>query len=533
MKRTTSFLWAGALVVGTSGCTVEGGIQNQGSLKVTVTEICDATGCGLPTAEAPLPPNLREDIETIRFTVEAVDVDGNTDTGFNGFVRLGINPGSVNLAIDSNGVPHARNVQLVAGHAAAEVQAEGMFGETRLWVEDLGYEPAAPGETPTCSNGADDDGDVPVDFPNDPGCAFADDMSEEFGTLLTGVSQPLYYDLPTLADVQGYGATTPFKATAVHIKTTAPSEVVVTRVSANGFYVSDLNEPEYGHMYAYNFNAPYGMRVCDRITFLGGTATEFFGFTEITFPSYEVGLWNPTGAPCALDTDCPAGEFCRLGGCQPCRVPEPAELTPSILQSDGEMEKLESGLVRVEQVTIPQYLSGVRLNADLDFNPDVEIQEDPCNRWDFAPKPRTQHDGAPVMDASYCDLSGDGLVDFMDPLENDCSNSCARCPQCSGYYNFGVYNDFKVHRPNSGLMVQVNASAVGGFDPRDHKGKTLAFVTGTLGNFSGGSLNWTIHVRCGEDLVCNFDDACSADVVPASQACFSPPTEEDNDAGTY
>ena len=78
-----------------------------------------------------------------------------------------------------------------------------------------------------------------------------------------------------------------------------------------------------------------------------------------------------------------------------------------------------------------------------------------------------------------------------------------------------------------------DTGTVGGFDPLQHKGKTLAHVTGNLHNFSGGSLNWTIGTRCAEDLVCNFDDACVAAIVPASQACFSPPTLEDNDAATY
>ncbi len=535
MKVFNTAVALSMVALGAGGCTLEGGIERQGYLRVTVTEVCDAslTQCvPPPTADAPLPPNLAVEDEVWRFTAEALDGSGNVAADFNGAARVSVNPGSVRRVIQE-GVDRGRNMLFEAGHAEGEVTLAGTFGESRLWVEDVGYAPAAPGEVPVCSNGADDDGDVTTDFPNDPGCAFADDMTEEEGTLLSGVSQVVYYDLPTLAEIQGYGATSSFEAVAVLIKTVAPSEVVVTRVSANGFYVSDRNEPEYGHLYAYNFNAPAGMRVCDRLTFLGGTVAEFFGFTEISFPSYEVGLWNPAGPACAIDTDCAAGEYCRIGSCQPCMVPEPAELTATILQSNAEMEKLESGLVRVEQVTIPQYLSPVRLNAELDHHPEVDLHDDPCARWDFASKPRTQHDGAPDMDASFCDLDGDGLVDYLNPLENDCSNACARCPQCSGWYNFGVYNDFKVHRPNSGLMIQVNASTVGGFDPLDHKGKTLAYVTGTLGNFSGGSLNWTIHTRCGEDLVCNFDDACVPDVVPTDQACFSPPTEDDNDAATY
>ncbi len=417
MKRTTGYLAAGALILGGGGCTVDGGIQNHGHLRVVVTEICDVAMASCnppPTADAPLPPNLGDVDEVWRFTAEAMDDAGNLDANFNGAARVSMNPGAVHLVLQG-GVEQGRNIRFAAGHAEGEVLLTEMFGPTRLWVEDIGYLPAEPGQTPTCSNGVDDDGDVVNDFPNDPGCAYADDMTEEPGTLLTGVSQVIAYELPTLADVQGYSATTPYKAVAVRIKTTAPSQVVVTRVSPNGFFVSDLNEPEYGHMYAYNFNAPAGMRVCDRLTMLGGTVSEFFGFTEVTFPSYDVGLWNPGGATCAIDLDCPSGDYCRLGGCQPCRIPDAAEITNGILASSGEMEKLEAGLVRIEQVTLPRKL-GPGLGQPI---PEDQWPEDArdIDKWTFG------------EDASSCDLNGDGLVDYLDPQETSCSNACSDDPE--------------------------------------------------------------------------------------------------------
>jgi hypothetical protein len=521
MEGTTGWLAAGAMVLGVGGCTVDGGIQSQGYLRVVVTEICDAsmTTCNpLPTAADPLPPNLGSLEEVWRITADAMDDAGNVDTGFNGAARVSVNPGAVSLVVQG-GVQQGRNLRFAAGHAEGEVVLSEMFGATRLWVEDIGYVPAEAGQVPTCSNGVDDDGDVVNDFPNDPGCAFADDMTEEPGTLLTGVSQAVEYELPTLAHVQGYGSTTPFKAVAVRIKATAPSQVVVTRVSSNGFFVSDLSEPEYGHMYAYNFNAPAGMRVCDRLTMLGGTASEFFGFTEITFPSYDVGLWNPGGAACALDSDCTSGDYCRIGGCQPCPIPEPAELSNGVLASDEEMEKLESGLVRIEQVTLPKKFGpglGEPIPED-QWPPDARD----IDKWTFG------------EDASRCDLNGDGIVDYEDPLETSCSNACSADPECSDWHGFAGRGNYKVHRPGTQIMLQINTGTAGGFEPLLHKGKTLAYVTGTLHNFSGGRLNWTIETRCAEDLVCDFDSACVAAIVPSNQACFSPPTEDDNDAATY
>ena len=67
------------------------------------------------------------------------------------------------------------------------------YGNTRIWAEDLGYVPADPAGSPPpqCSNGKDDNGNGLIDFPADPGCAFANDDTEDGGTYAAGVSQAI------------------------------------------------------------------------------------------------------------------------------------------------------------------------------------------------------------------------------------------------------------------------------------------------------------------------------------------------------
>lgn len=521
-------LGIGLVALAGSGCTTEGGEVTRGFIRVSIVEI---DGLAPPTADAPLPANLGNVEERWSFTAEVIGQDGERDTSFDGVARVSMVPGSVNL-VEGDGAD-GRNIRFSAGQAEGVAVATAMFGPARLWIQDIGYRPADPGEVPACSNGKDDDDDIVNDFPNDPGCAFADDTSEEDGSLITGVSPVVHYSLPTIADVQGRSSATPFPSVAVEIASRSPASLVVTRVSSDGFYVTDLNNPVdmndepigYNHLYAFNFNVPAGMRVCNRVSALSGTASEFFGFTEISFPSYEIGtVSNPGGKSCTMDRDpehddadpedkgCAPGDFCErlgfetVGVCQPCLVPEPVELTNDIIISDVEMEKLESGLVTVTQVRISPF-----------FGPNVPDRL-PDGTFGFS------------SNASNCDVNGDGRIDFFEETEALCANQCSANVECSEWLGFASRGNYKVAKGS--VSLQINTGTAQGFDPVKHKGRDLARVTGTLRNFSGGNLNWTVETRCSEDLVCGFDEVCQTMPVPANTACIRPATEDDNDAGT-
>jgi len=443
-------------------------------------EILAVDGQPPPDPASPLPANRGDHDDGWTFRIQAVDVAG-ADTTFDGYVRLSVTPGSV-TSVESEGAT-GRNALLAGGAGEGIVYVTGTFGPVRLEVEDIGYLPNDV--DPKCSNGLNDDPDEDnvTDFPGDPGCAFANDDTEVGGTFAAAVSPPVWYDLPRVIDIQGQGTSTPYKFEAVQVKTDGPQRLVVTRVSSDGFYATDLaNQADgYNHIYAFNFSTPAGMRVCDVITRLTGTANEFFGGTQVSFPSFEV-------------------EF-PIEGQGVCEVPEPALIEAATIADNVAMEKLESALVRVSGFHIAQ-----------NFGPDKAINNV------FGP---TQ---------SNCDFNDDGQVDFEDPEEGSCSNVCAAAPECSDWIGFAARGNYKV--TNGVAMIQINTGTVPEVDPPGSRGMEIALVTGTLRNFSGGSLNWTIETRCPDDLVCTFSEGCAGEVLSAQEACVRLRTEEDNDQGT-
>lgn len=441
--------------------------------------VTGVNGGAVPTAKAPLPPNRGDRDEIWDFKIEARSAYGEP-VPFDGMVRLSVEPGTVKH-VDGVG-SQGRNIKLENGVAEGTAIVSAVYGPARLWVEDLGYEPAPAGSKPKCANGQDDDGDVLIDFPADPGCAFADDNSEEGGSFAAGISPAVPYELPALSDIQGESSTTPFPYEAIEVNTNRPKPLVVTRVASDGFYVTDLSEQStgYNHIFAFNFSTPSRMRVCDRVTFLSGTVVEFFGFTELSFPSYKLNF--------------------VIQGQDKCEVPEPALLDEALIANPVGMEKVESGLVRIE---------GFRVASK------------------FAPKPVVNL--VPDEEHSNCDLNGDGQVDFTNPTESACSDNCAKDADCTEWTSFSARGNYKVSK--NGTQIQINTGTAASFDPTGHKGEVLDAVTGTLRNFSGGSLNWTVETRCPDDLVCQTA-GCVKAVLPSASACVRLRTATDNDQGT-
>jgi hypothetical protein len=447
----------------------------------------------LPTAASPLPANRGDTFDTWGFTIEARSPTGEPDLSFNGVVRLSTRPGAIGLVTGDGAA--GRNVRLKGGKGSGAVTVTAAYGPTRLWAEDLGYVPAPAGKIPACADGKNNDleDDVLIDFPADPGCAFADDDTEQGGTYAAGVSRPVQYALPKISDLQGDAALTPYPYESIEVNTTDPEVLVVTRVSSDGFYVTDVNPTEmmngYNSLFAFNFSTPPGMRVCDRVTYLAGTANDFFGFTELSFPSYRVDpLFEGKGI---------------------CPVPEPALLTTGTIFNGVAMEKLESSLVRLKGFHIAHH-----------FGPKLALK----NVF-----------GAPmvVSDQSSCDFNGDGQVDFMSMDEGSCSAACDSDPECSEYTSFSARGSVKVTDGNAKIVIQTGA--ISGFDPLGNRGKTLDSMTGTLRNFSGGTLNWTVEARCPDDLVCTGEcicQGCPAAPIPSTMACVRLRSLDDNDQGT-
>ncbi len=475
MKRTTTggLLFLLSLAACTDAAPPLPGVS---TFYVRVTKV---NGVDLPASDAPLAANKGDIEETWDFEVEARSPYGDP-VAMDGEVRISVEPGVV-IDVTGEGAS-GRNIPLVGGKAKGTAKVTAVYGRARLWVEDLGYVPLPLTQKPNCSNGKDDNGDGLIDFPADPGCAFADDDTEDAGTFAAGTSQPIYYSLPRLNDIQGNGATTPFPYEAVQVETEGPQPVVVTRVASDGFYVTDLSKQStgYNHIFAFNFSAPVGMRVCDKVTYLSGTVVEFFGSTELSFPSFKLERIEST-------------DTCES-------MPTPTLLDEMTINDPKAMEKLESSLVRI---------AGFKIGTHFAPKPVVNL------------KPDDEH--------SNCDLNGDGQVDFENDFEGQCSDNCAADVECTEWTSFAARGNYKVF--SGGTMMQINTGTASEFDPVGNKGATLGIVTGTMRNFSGGSLNWTIETRCPDDLVCDAT-GCTKEDMPSTKACIRPRTIGDADQGT-
>lgn len=235
--------------------------------------------------KAPIPYNA----QVLEFTVDirALRGDGEVDTSFTGDVHVAVGPRG-RLAKDQ-----PEWIKLQDGVAeAVTIKIERAHGEVAIWIEDIG----------------DDD---------DP------------GTYATGLSPSIHIGNPTVRQVQ---ETDKFRTSALDgdfVRFNLDGRTaVVTGVMNDGFYTTDLSEPEgvYNSIFVFTHSRPHGVETGSRIVSLAGTAEDFFGFTEVSFPS-----WKVDGR-----TD----------------LPEPIELLPAHLANNNTMESYESSLVEVRNVTV-------------------------------------------------------------------------------------------------------------------------------------------------------------------------------------
>lgn len=490
------------LVLATLGASCTGGFPETGARKRIVLA---RTGGDVGSATARLPIRF-SDGPTIVYHLEVDNPDGSVDTGFNGWVRMSAKPGTV--------LPIQRNVHMAGGVAEnVPVTIAAAFGDTRVWAEDLGYVPTGPSRPdPACANGLDDDADGTIDFPADPGCFAPDDDDETSGTLATGVSDVVYFARPRIADVRGAaengGTSTAFPREQVRMDTGFRPEnagafdfdVIVTRIASDGFYatdVQDMNTRGFASVFAFTFSPPQKLAICDRLKSFNGTATDFFGFTEVGFPTWSVEYYDP---------DHPA---------RACLVPEPRVLAvselPPVSKSVSTLFRYESALVRV------QTGGAVEVHIGRHFG-DKKV---PLNMSALY---------TPADDASNCDLDSSGKVDFAKPDEAACSNACKADVECSEFTSFLSQSNFTLVLTNASQgisKIQGNGSSSADFDPVLLRGKTLGAFTGTLRYFSGGQ-QFTIEARCADDIVVDPQGQPH----PSDKACVRSRSDLDNNEGS-
>lgn len=502
-RRILAVFALGSLSVCTPSCASDGfgRVRNPPRLIVEL----DARAASPGSREAPL-SLLVNTPTTFRVTIRALASDGSVDPTFNRYVRVSSKPGAVSPL--SGADTEGRNVLLKSGASdAVDLAVTNAYGVTYIAADDLGYVPVDPLRVPppACANGIDDDGDGLVDASADDGCAFANDDDERGGTFSEGVSTPIYFGLPRIADIRGLtcdatqppscsgNGSTPYPKQPIQVDTgyrddgSFAFDTVVTRIASDGFYVNDLGDERGGFssIFAFNFNAPPRMRTCDRIKTYGGTASEFFGFTQMSYPTWTLEEWDPARRPCL--------------------VPEPTRLTPELLGNTPDMLRVSGSLVRVE--TDP--LGAQKLKVTPNFGPD-DVPKGPTGKY------------APGPDASNCDFDKNGSITFVAGTpEGDCAAACKADPECTEWSNYASRSTFRLTVTDGNgrtAAVQADASTAAGFDPLAMKGKALRSFGGTMHYFSGGS-QFTIEARCADDIIVPLtekqfvsDRACTTDV---------------------
>lgn len=506
------------------------------------------------TKDARLPFSAEKPASTT-FDLIARKGDGSVDTSFTGWLRVSIKPGAVDeVTGPSAETTSGRNVRVVAGMAKQiTVKYRGAFGDVALLVSDLGYDKSlVDSPNPACSDGQDNNGNGLIDFPAEPGCEAANDETETGGTYAVWASPLLRYAYPRISDVRGRersGASTPLKFQQVQLDTGySPAsksyafKLVVTRIAANGFYVTDLDETRgYSSVFFYNFTSPPGMRVCDRIRAISGTATEFFGSVQMSFPSWQLEEWQP---PSIRDTN---GNIVPNPKGWVCEEPEPQRLIPEVISVPKSMLSLVHALVTADTGTYKDSAEVERTTAvyiSSAFGPEF-------------PKVNPKYDGKKVTsanprylmteNATNCDFNNNGSVDFTEQTEAGCSASCdvlsklvpdpakpsslisiPGSSDCTEYSNFVARKTFRVvvtSKTAAGVLtgdtVQADLSTVAQADPLSLRGKAIQTLRGTLNYFSGGS-QFTIQARCSDDFV-----TAGSTAKPISTACIFPRTEKE------
>lgn len=463
-----------------------------------------------------------------------VEITANpTGRHFTGYVQLLAEPGEVVSLTSETNQTTRTGLQIINGEPArAQVEISGGFGDTRIIVEDMGHDPG-PAQGAACDNGLDDDRDGLTDYPDDPGCFLRNDNNETSGTHAVGLSESIWFNNPRLAHVQGCNLVPDLASQAITVER---GVMYVTAVTVNGFYVTDVSymNPEfvgcqptecceggrYSHLYAYNFNTPQGMRVCDRLEWVGGIVGDFFGFTELSFPSW--GRYDLDGDPSnglTLMRKEPGditAEDCPIWS---------TPVTGPMLTNRRLMETYEASLVHIEDAELPTEW------VNCDFNGNGEVAFNP--RYDeFAPAEEV----AAVLGEYYSDYCApeEGPSGEMVCSEVFCNDTCVE-RTCAELTNFREYGQYPVLVDNTPVLV-VTSSNIPHFNPRRLAREAapepaiLNRLGGVLKEFAPLDSPWIIEPRCPQDLYIAgdpefgvFDD----ESVPIYRRCV--PSEETGD----
>ena len=163
-----------------------------------------------------------------------------------------------------------------------------------------------------------------------------------------GVSPVFYTNVATISAIQGTtkgdkGLSSAFNNRNLTLK---DKEMVVIAVIEGGFYLHEVGAEDYSSVYMYTYSTPYVddnkednmfLPVGTLIESANGSVFEFFGFTEMSFPTFHPVYVEKNGKKeLKIDTSL---------------IPAPKDVS-DILTDNNEMEKREASLVTVKNVTV-------------------------------------------------------------------------------------------------------------------------------------------------------------------------------------
>ncbi len=220
----------------------------------------------------------------------ALNAKGDLVTNYQSRARVTVRPGQLQ-SID--GETTEDRIQFTGGLAEAEVAWRFSFGETQIWIEDVGEDPIDE-----CEDGKDNDGDQLIDS-QDPDCIRATEGTGK-ATNAIGISPVFHFKMPKVSDVQFSPICTTESPILGENMTINEGTLIVTGTSQGGLYVSDLDGFEKGYhtLYLYTYSNPGGVKRGDRLCSVSGNVIEFIGNTQLNYPEFEV--YDPQLKNCTI-----------------------------------------------------------------------------------------------------------------------------------------------------------------------------------------------------------------------------------------
>jgi hypothetical protein len=497
LLRIAILVW---LALGSPACADQPEVPGIGAFRVIFVDHPD-----LGSSDRPLPFSAtKEQVFTVDIDALRSNAPDTVETGFDGWALLSVQP-------EGRTTQDPQAVKLTAGRASGvKVSIVMAFGPVRLIVTDVGYVPAAEAGKAACNNrqandpeSGDDDGDGFVDYPKDRGCFYGNDDTETGGTGATGASPVITFADPRLSDVQKPGRNKDASALQGTRVTVDRGVLLITRVSTDGMYVTDYDgakwdavqqtwvvvpqDMSYHSAFAFNYSSPINITEGDCLVQLDGTVGEFYGFTELNQPTWKKGdyVFCAAQARQAGLAACQADEATDIAKGSPCRLAierlanTPFGLTRMVVDDGGTQRSIWD----------QRYMETERFEAALVQLDDVDL----------------------FTELRKCDRNGNGLIDFSDAQEADCSNACgdeAACQVAETYYRYNQWTVSFVDGLGDVQKVSVqSAASLPRFDPRgprvisDDQDKTLlkpqklSRLVGTLRHLSFGSPPWILEPR--------------------------------------